>query len=91
MPRIKVRVEMKKGGVGVKLHQLAGISEQSLVFLTMLCKDAGIPVEREQWIALNFDDQSVDYDCETEMEVELPKVRDYKAGARGVFQTFLCR
>jgi|GraSoiStandDraft_12_1057312.scaffolds.fasta_scaffold29895_1 hypothetical protein len=84
MPRIKVRVEIKKGGVGVKLHQLADISEQSLLFLTMLCKDAGIPVEREQWIALNFDNQSVDYDCETEMEVELPKVRDYNAGLKAV-------
>jgi hypothetical protein len=54
MPRIKVRVEIKKGGVGVKLHQLADISEQSLLFLSMLCKDAGIPVEREQWRSVSL-------------------------------------
>src|ERR1700745_1867395 len=84
MPRIKVRVEIKKGGGGVKLHQRAALTEQYLLLLTELCKDAGIPVEREQWIALNCDNQSVDYDCETEMEVELPKVRDYNSGRKAV-------
>ena len=84
MPRIKVRVEIKKGGVGVKLHQLADISEQALLFLTMLCKDAGIHVEREQWIALNFANESVDYDCETETEHDLPEIRMVNAGVRAI-------
>lgn len=84
MPRIKVRVEIKKGGAGVKLHQLADISEQCLLFLTMLCKDAGISVDREQWIALNFDNQSVDYDCEAETEVEPRRVLDYNMGLKAV-------
>jgi hypothetical protein len=84
MPRIRVRVEIKKGGEGVKLHQLADISEQTLLFFTMICRDAGIPVEREQWIALNFENESVDYDCETDLEFEPPKIRDVNDGLRAV-------
>jgi len=45
MQKLRVKVEIKKSGEGVKLHQLADISEQALLFFTMLCKDAGLPIK----------------------------------------------
>src|SRR5438477_9647503 len=84
MQKIRVRVEIKKGGEGVRLHQLADISEQALLFFTMLCRDAGLPIDRDQWIALNFKNESVDYDCETEIEYKEPEIVSYNAGLRAV-------
>jgi hypothetical protein len=84
MQKLRVKVEIKKSGEGVKLHQLADISEQSLLFFTMLCKDAGLPIKREQWIALNFKNESVDYDCVTEAEYDLPRIVSYNAGLRAI-------
>ena len=48
----------------------------------MLCKDAGLQINRDQWIALNFKNESVDYDCVTEAEYELPRIVSYNAGLR---------
>jgi hypothetical protein len=84
MPRIRVKVEINKGGVGVKLHKLADIAEQSLSFFNMLCQDAGLETSKEEWIARNFGNDCVDYLCETEGDFPTQKVSDYNTGLRSI-------
>ena len=51
MPKLRVKVEMNKGGVGVKLVKLTQIANEALKFFQMLSKDAGIECKLDDWIA----------------------------------------
>ena len=84
MPKLRVKIEINKGGVGVKLFKLSGIAEESLRFFQMLCKDAGIDAKPADWIAQNFGNECVDYECQTEKAVPKRKADRYTAGLRSV-------
>lgn len=62
MPRLKIRVELNKGGIGISLSKLVAIADQTQRFLDMVAQDIGI--ESPQWVAKEFDNNSVDFNCE---------------------------
>lgn len=63
MAEIKIRVSLAKGRVGIPLDKLGDIVTETQRFLKLLCRDVGITVSKGEWIAKNFENNSVDFDC----------------------------
>jgi hypothetical protein len=74
MAKVRVRVELNKGRRGISLGKLSKIAEETLQFLGMVYRDAELPGDPKGWIAVNFDNNSVDFDCECLEDVEMSEV-----------------
>ncbi len=74
MAKVRIRVELNKGRRGIALAKLAKITQETLQFLSMAYRDAELPGEPDGWLAVNFDNNSVDFDCECLQDIELPQV-----------------
>jgi hypothetical protein len=46
------------------LGKMANITHETMKFLKMVCEDIGALEVADKWIALNFENDSVDFDCE---------------------------
>lgn len=68
MSNLRIRVELNKGRIGIPLGKLSRIAEETVKFLVMACEDAGIAPDKREWLASNFENNSVDFDCETVVE-----------------------
>lgn len=64
MPKLRFRVEINKGGEGASMSKLAAITAQTEKFLLMLVQDVGVENPNGQWVAKDFDNNSVDYNAE---------------------------
>jgi len=64
MARLKVRFIINQGRNGAPLAKLGKISEQAEKFLRALATDCKISVRSGEWLAVNFQDGSVEYDAE---------------------------
>ena len=62
MPTLKIRMELNKGRIGIPMEKLAGIVKDMREFLAMVCEDVGLP--GDEWLALDFKNSSVIFDCE---------------------------
>jgi len=63
MSELRLRVELNKGRQGIPLHKLAEVAEEAVRFLDALVSDVGIEQEGQAWLAENFENDSVDFDC----------------------------
>jgi hypothetical protein len=64
MARLRIRVELNRGGVGVPLHKLASVVTESERFFQMLADDVHIQKERGEWLAFDFDHESLNFTAE---------------------------
>lgn len=64
MESLRIRVELNRGRRGIPLEKLGRIAEETFKFLAMACEDAGIKGNVKDWLAVNFENNSVDFDCE---------------------------
>jgi RodZ C-terminal domain len=64
MPRLRVRVELNRGGVGVPLHKLASVVHEAQRFFEMLADDVHIPKEGGEWLGFDFDNESLNFTAE---------------------------
>ena len=64
MARLRVRMEMNQGGMGVPLQKLAGVAGEAHRFFNMLCEDIRIDTSKGQWLALEFDETSLSFTVE---------------------------
>lgn len=71
MAKVRLRVELNKGRRGIRLGKLARIAQETLDFLSRAHRDAELPGDPQEWLAVNFDNNSVDFDCEALEDVEL--------------------
>ena len=62
MPELRIRVELNKGRIGIPLGKLAAIVEETAKFLALVCEDAGLGGDPQNWLAQNFSNNSVDFD-----------------------------
>jgi hypothetical protein len=69
MARIKVRFVINKGRHGAPMAKLGQISEQAEKFLKSLAADSEIETHPGEWLAVNFNDGSVEYDAEFQGDV----------------------
>jgi hypothetical protein len=58
MARLRIKIELNPGGVGVRLDKLAKISEEFEKFLRSLAQDCGTSIELGEWLAKDFYDGS---------------------------------
>lgn len=64
MARLRIRVELSRGGVGVPLHKLASVIAESQKFLNLLTEDVRIDKQRGEWLGFDFDRESLNFTAE---------------------------
>jgi hypothetical protein len=62
MATLRIKLVLNEGRIGIPLEKLAGIATDTKEFLAMLATDLDLP--GEEWIAVNFENGSVIFDCE---------------------------
>jgi hypothetical protein len=78
MATLRLKFVLNEGRVGIPLDKLAGIATDTKEFLAMVAADLDLP--GGEWIAVNFGNGSVVFDCE-----RLALDEDsYERGKRGV-------
>ncbi len=83
MARLRVRIELSRGGVGVPLHKLAGVVEEAQKFLRMLAEDVHIDGRSGEWLGFDFDNQSLNFTAEYVGEVTPQQVQAFYAAFDG--------
>ena len=84
MARFRVRVELNRGGVGVPLHKLASVVQESQRFFQMLAQDVHIEKDRGEWLAFEFDHESLNFTAEYVGPVSADQVQAFCAAFDGV-------
>lgn len=64
MAKLRVKLILNEGGEGIPLSQLAPISEETEKFLRYLAADAGMTINKSDWIAREFENKSVRFNIE---------------------------
>ena len=64
MSRLRVRIELNRGGVGVPLDKLASVVMQAQSFFRMLGDDVHIDQNQGEWLGFDFDHESLNFTAE---------------------------
>lgn len=64
MSRLRVRIELNRGGVGVPLEKLASVVLQAQSFFRMLGDDVHIDQNQGEWLGFDFDHESLNFTAE---------------------------
>ncbi len=84
MSRLRVRIELNRGGVGVPLHKLASVVHESQRFFAMLAQDVHIPQDRGEWLGFDFDNESLNFTAEFVGPVSPEQAQAFYAAFDGV-------
>jgi len=76
MAEAKIRIELNKGRVGMPLEKLAVRVENLVKFLNGVISDLGVRSGEAVWLAEEFDNGSVDFDCRLVGEVHSPVITE---------------
>jgi hypothetical protein len=82
MARLRLRIELNPGGVGVRLDKLAKISDEVEKFLRSLALDCGAFISPGEWLAKDFYDGSFGSAVEYVKNVEPVAARKFNTGLR---------
>lgn len=82
MARLRIKIELNPGGVGVRLDKLAKISEEIEKFLRSLAGDCGAAIAPGEWLAKDFYDGSFGSVVEYAKHVEAPTAHKFNDGLR---------
>src|SRR5258708_2782852 len=83
MARLRVRVELNRGGVGVPLHKLASVVDEAQKFFHMLADDVRIEKGKGEWLGFDFDHESLNFTAEYVGPVSAEQVRAFNAAFDG--------
>jgi len=64
MSRLRVRIELNRGGMGVPLEKLASVVQQAQSFFRMLGDDVHIDQSQGEWLGFDFDHESLNFTAE---------------------------
>jgi hypothetical protein len=64
MAKIRVRVRLNKGRIGIPLYKLGAIVKETEAFFSMLGQDVELPGVKKQWLGLDFENSSVAFSIE---------------------------
>ena len=64
MTRLRVRVELNRRKSGVPMEELVSVVEETRRFFHLLAEDVEIPADRGEWLASNFDPESLNFTAE---------------------------
>jgi hypothetical protein len=64
MARLRIRVELNRGGVGIPLDKLSSVVQEAGKFFQMLAEDVRIEKGQSEWLAFDFDHESLNFTAE---------------------------
>jgi len=64
MNRLRVRVELNRRKAGVPMEELVSVVDETRKFFHLLAEDVEIPIDRGEWLASNFDPESLNFTAE---------------------------
>jgi TonB family protein len=83
MPRLRVRLELNQRSAAVPLDKLANVVEETRKFFHLLAEDVQIEAERGQWMASDFDTESLNFTAEYSGAVTAEQVHAFGAAFAG--------
>lgn len=84
MSRLRIRMELNRGGVGVPLHKLASVVDEAQKFFHMLGDDVQIDGAAGEWLGVDFENKSLNFTAEFVGPVSSAQVRQFHAAFDGV-------
>src|SRR5579871_6241922 len=81
MARLRIRIELSRGGSGVPLQKLASVAEAAQEFFEMLAEDIHLPPG--QWVGFDFATQSLNFTVEFVGRVTEEQVNQFYAAFDG--------
>src|ERR1700691_4826402 len=64
MARLRIRIELNRGGVGVPLHKLASVVEEAQKFFYLLAEDIHVDQTQGDWLGFDFGNESLNFTAE---------------------------
>ena len=64
MSRLRVRIELNRRMAGVPLDKMASVVEETRKFFYLLSEDVHIEADRGEWLASDFDAESLNFTAE---------------------------
>jgi len=83
MSRLRIRIELNRGGVGVPLHKLASVVEEAQKFFHMLTEDVQIDQAKGEWLGFDFGNESLNFTAEFVGPVTADQVAAFHAAFDG--------
>jgi hypothetical protein len=83
MSRLRIRIELNRGGVGVPLHKLASVVEEAQKFFCLLTEDVKIDQSQGEWLGFDFGNESLNFTAEFVGPVTAEQVAAFHAAFDG--------
>jgi outer membrane biosynthesis protein TonB len=83
MSRLRVRIELNRRMSGVPLDKMASVVEETRKFFHLLSEDVHIEPERGEWLASDFDAESLNFTAEYGGPVSPDQVHAFSAAFSG--------
>ncbi len=83
MARLRVRIELNQRMAGVPLEKMASVVEETRKFFYLLSEDVHIEADRGEWLASDFDAESLNFTAEFGGPVTAEQVRAFGAAFSG--------
>jgi TonB family protein len=83
MARLRVRIELNRRMAGVPLDKMASVVEETRKFFYLLAEDVHIEAERGEWLASDFDAESLNFTAEYGGAVSPQQVQAFGAAFSG--------
>lgn len=75
MARLRIRIEMNKGRVGIPLGKLSEVVAETKTFLRMLCQD--VHIGDGEWLGLEFENSSLKFNAEYAEEISEHRIVEF--------------
>jgi TonB family protein len=83
MNRLRVRVELNRRKAGVPLNEMIGVVEEVRKFFLLLAADVEIDHDRGEWLASDFDPESLNFTVEYGGPATADQIREFGAAFCG--------
>jgi outer membrane biosynthesis protein TonB len=83
MARLRVRVELNRRMAGVPLDKMASVVEETRKFFCLLSEDVQIQADRGEWLASDFDAESLNFTAEYAGPVSAEQAHAFGAAFAG--------
>jgi len=83
MARLRIRIELNRGGVGVPLRKFANLVDEAKKFLHLLAEDIQIDQTKGNWLGFDFGNESLNFTAEFVGPVTVAQVAAFHAAFDG--------
>ena len=83
MTRLRVRVELNRRKSGVPMEEMVSVVEETRKFFHLLAEDVDIQADRGEWLASNFDPESLNFTAEFNGPASAEQIRAFGSAFGG--------